>query len=1002
MGAILCPLKNQKHLNSSLIIISTAKRRVSSILVGSLIAPPKIVVVNNPMPIELDNFSDLIKDHNFYYFLRGYLIHDYSHQLKNIVNSSGVQNKDQPRGNTNCFQKDAPSKSLSLSVSDVDDVSSFEDNCSSGEHPSNSTVTPTFELSLNKTTFAFDPGTPTARNVEPHVLALRFLNFYSDSSEFMMLPRSKFKALRAEKIVDQYIRFGAPSKLPFAYCLLEEIRKKFDARPDDPPPDTFSAARTEAVEYLEAEVWPVLQESGQLRRWVEKIHSVPASPLYMRSQLSGFRDLNFEMSSMPLQDALRDTVECNAFKRFIQLRPAPAAESSLLFYLEVVDFDAMNAALQKSTDVQNSRKQYLLMWADKIYDKYLKLGARQEVTISKQVREEVQKKLANEDCWEAFALAKEIAFRLLYDLFNEFRGSELYLAVVQMQKDKARRKKSSLKKAILKLKTLKMISANLVVPTTPGSPGSPKTSVSRKSNRKNVVFGREPTPVGGLEISVRRIKLKNDNDAEMSAFYDDDSVSCRRSTGNQRASEGSIMEMSGEFSISRSPELKQKLTAACSQYFNAVKNGNKLHFFQRHLETLQMHHYLLFFSDVEEFETIPLAKGAYMKGQALKIYDKYLRLSGLHDIYIDEQIRSNILSKLPDPDWGIFVEAKQAVYDTLLDEWPLFMQSEMYKQLIDSGGLDAANISQNSMHLAPELDIPLFVLLEDQMMAHFFKEFCDQEFYPQTVRFWMDVEEFKRTPSGAFLETRCNKLMHMYIQEGALCALPISEDTRELIEKNQETPGPNLFEPAQTEVYDFMVTQLYRRFQKTDAYHQNLDHLKHLHKMHVALANKINKQTDSESISVQNLQGARVHDGAISEEDSMKALKQVLKSQSGVRFLKEFCEQIYCTENIFFWMEAEDFLNIPGGQRYLESFARKIIHKFVIEGARMQINIPGKMAAEIVAHIDSPSREMFVPAQREVLDMMLQDTWPKFRASKHYQEYLHYQRTRRCSAQFST
>jgi len=271
-------------------------------------------------------------------------------------------------------------------------------------------------------------------------------------------------------------------------------------------------------------------------------------------------------------------------------------------------------------------------------------------------------------------------------------------------------------------------------------------------------------------------------------------------------------------------------------------------------------------------------------------------------------------------------------------------------------------------------------------MANLFKEFCDQEFYPQTVRFWLEVEDFKRTPSGPFLETRCHKLINMYIKEGALSTVPISNETRAAIEKGQITPGPNLFEPAQEEVYKFMVSTLYGRFKATEPYISNLGYLDQLARKDSSL------EESRDGDLPPRFDMSRRESQVISEEAT--SITHLLHTQTGCRYFKEFCEQIYCPEMIFFWMEVEDYKQVPG-EMYMARFARKIVNKYVADHARMQINISHKAQVKVLKGADKPTRDLFDEAQDEVVHMMEKDTLPKFRVSKHYEEYVNYQRTKK-------
>jgi hypothetical protein len=92
----------------------------------------------------------------------------------------------------------------------------------------------------------------------------------------------------------------------------------------------------------------------------------------------------------------------------------------------------------------------------------------------------------------------------------------------------------------------------------------------------------------------------------------------------------------------------------------------------------------------------------------------------------------------------------------------------------------------------------------------------------------------------------------------------------------------------------------------------------------------------------------------------------------------------HCEENLLFWLEAEDFKNIPGTD-FMKIQARKLATKYITEDARCQvrapsplltcyrgpgligspsrapgqINVDHKMREACLAQLDNPSRNLF-------------------------------------------
>jgi len=85
-------------------------------------------------------------------------------------------------------------------------------------------------------------------------------------------------------------------------------------------------------------------------------------------------------------------------------------------------------------------------------------------------------------------------------------------------------------------------------------------------------------------------------------------------------------------------------------------------------------------------------------------------------------------------------------------------------------------------------------------------------------------------------------------------------------------------------------------------------------------------------------------------------------------------------ESLFFWLDAENYLNLPGSD-YMKRTAHKICRKYILDDARMQINISSSVKQEILQRMDKPHRMLFKKAQEDIFKLLELDTYPKFLAS---------------------
>lgn len=85
----------------------------------------------------------------------------------------------------------------------------------------------------------------------------------------------------------------------------------------------------------------------------------------------------------------------------------------------------------------------------------------------------------------------------------------------------------------------------------------------------------------------------------------------------------------------------------------------------------------------------------------------------------------------------------------------------------------------------------------------------------------------------------------------------------------------------------------------------------------------------------------------------------------------------YCNESLFFWLDVENYVNLPGSG-YMKRTAHRIGKKYIFENAKMQINISSQVRQEVLRSMDAPHRQMFREAQTEVLKLLESDTMPRF------------------------
>lgn len=111
-------------------------------------------------------------------------------------------------------------------------------------------------------------------------------------------------------------------------------------------------------------------------------------------------------------------------------------------------------------------------------------------------------------------------------------------------------------------------------------------------------------------------------------------------------------------------------------------------------------------------------------------------------------------------------------------------------------------------------------LINDEAGKMLFHEFLRKEYSDENLMFWIDVERMKEVQDGAKRYLTIRKIYKEYIQPRAQREVNVEAWVRKAIEANLEVPSPNIFDPAQTQVYLLMYRQSWPRFLDSKYYNR--------------------------------------------------------------------------------------------------------------------------------------------------------------------------------------
>jgi len=313
---------------------------------------------------------------------------------------------------------------------------------------------------------------------------------------------------------------------------------------------------------------------------------------------------------------------------------------------------------------------------------------------------------------------------------------------------------------------------------------------------------------------------------------------------------------------------------------------------------------------------------------------------------------------------------------------PQLTRENSMKSLRDSGSSEASSRDTNMFTLTDTFkslkdrgrrktradSVTLKDLMSHPQCCSLFKAFLEDEGTSQTLLFLLEVEEYRRIPSIRYQHTFAQKIFYKFIHACAVMPLPLSRNVRDAIVASLHTADPSLFQDSVAEVMQYIECYQFPRFSGSSMMNKVIALL-----AMEAQQPKANKRRASIVVQAPNVGSS-----------GMKSLKQILSYQFSIRYFKDFCTRTYCHESILFWLDAENYQNLPGSN-YMKRIANKIYKKYVADFAMLQINISGKVRLEIAKNLENPTRVIFKKAQTEILRLMETDALPKFLLSKEYE-----------------
>ncbi|KAG7392416.1 hypothetical protein PHYPSEUDO_000824 [Phytophthora pseudosyringae] len=448
-----------------------------------------------------------------------------------------------------------------------------------------------------------------------------------------------------------------------------------------------------------------------------------------------------------------------------------------------------------------------------------------------------------------------------------------------------------------------------------------------------------------------------------------------------------------------------------------ILDGVGVHSFRYFLRDQGAENMLFFYKEVCEFQRLPHSQRQYIQMRARRIFDKYVRRGARLELELPVETRRDILWKLAAPTEATFSDAQRLV----LRQWetrdlPKFRKSPLYQEMLDQitasptapppaishDGDEQPTSNTSSAGFIDVSKLSLREFLELEHLRKFFRRFLEREQCANELYFYFEIATFQQFPTSDYLVRQARKLFNRFCDPQSREFVPFASTTvHKDLQSSLASPSPAMFNKAQEQIFNFFTTTLFPKFQQSEIYRgiritpQQLRAAR-LAAIGGASSRKITKAPNRTSVqastdptrrsnSVMSPTGEaedRAPDGALTEAEV--TVTMILENPETRALFLFFSEEIFCTESIYFWMDCNEFKDIPH-RSYLKLRAQKIYRKYICGRAKLQVNIESALVRVIESNLDSPTRTLFVPAQRSITKMLERDTLPKFRRSKHFQ-----------------
>lgn len=266
--------------------------------------------------------------------------------------------------------------------------------------------------------------------------------------------------------------------------------------------------------------------------------------------------------------------------------------------------------------------------------------------------------------------------------------------------------------------------------------------------------------------------------------------------------------------VNNKPVVNYEEVKAWSDSFNRLmQNPAGRDLLKQHLVQEHADENILFWEAVEAYKH--LRTNDQMIETARNIYEQYVSSHATTEVSLDSKCRTALDKNYTQPNKNTFDDAQQHIYKLMeTDTFERFKRSKIYMNFL--------------LHQIPHSVVigwgeNFEKLVEYEEGQHLFEEFLINEKAEENLRFWLEVQDYKKCTNAKQRKARAMDIYNRFVNPDAKTEISLDSQTKTAIMRSYERGEAKLFEKAEEHIYMLMRNDCYPRFVKAPHYRNFLE-----------------------------------------------------------------------------------------------------------------------------------------------------------------------------------